>query len=120
MESQRRGNDLLECPLQNRGTAFSTAERKHLGLLGLLPPVVETLEEQVERSYEAYRKKTTDLGRHIFLRNLQDTNETLFYGLLKEHMTEMMPIIYTTGGRCGLSAIQRDLPAGTRSVYCLP
>lgn len=95
MESQRRGNDLLECPLQNRGTAFSTAERKHLGLLGLLPPTVETLEEQVERSYEAYRQKTTDLGRHIFLRNLQDTNETLFYGLLKGHMTEMMPIIYT-------------------------
>jgi malate dehydrogenase (oxaloacetate-decarboxylating) len=56
---------------------------------------VETLAEQVERSYEAYRQKTTDLGRHIFLRNLQDTNETLFYGLLKEHMTEMMPIIYT-------------------------
>jgi len=102
MESQRRGNDLLECPLQNRGTAFSTAERKHLGLLGLLPPVVETLEEQVERSYEAYRQKTTDLGRHIFLRNLQDTNETLFYGLLKEHMTEMMPIIYTpvVGAAC--------------------
>ena len=102
MESQRRGNDLLECPLQNRGTAFSTAERKHLGLLGLLPPTVETLEEQVERSYEAYRKKTTDLGRHIFLRNLQDTNETLFYGLLNGHMTEMMPIIYTpvVGAAC--------------------
>ena len=102
MESQRRGNDLLECPLQNRGTAFSTIERKHLGLLGLLPPAVETLEEQVERSYEAYRKKTTDLGRHIFLRNLQDTNETLFYGLLKGHMTEMMPIIYTpvVGAAC--------------------
>ena len=102
MESERRGNDLLECPLQNRGTAFSTTERKHLGLLGLLPPTVETLEEQVERSYEAYRKKTTDLGRHIFLRNLQDTNETLFYGLLKGHMTEMMPIIYTpvVGAAC--------------------
>ncbi len=56
----------------------------------------------LERSYEAYQLKTTDMGRHIFLRNLQDTNETLFYSLLKDHMTEMMPIIYTpvVGAAC--------------------
>jgi len=102
MGSEKTGNDLLECPLQNRGTAFSAAERKRLGLLGLLPPSVETLDEQIARSYEAYRQKTTDLGRHIYLRNLQDTNETLFYGLLRTHPTEMMPIIYTpvVGAAC--------------------
>jgi len=102
MESARSGNDLLECPLQNRGTAFTNEQRKRLGLLGLLPPNVETLDEQVLRSYEAYQQKTTEMGRHIFLRNLQDTNETLFYRLLDEHMTEMTPIIYTpvVGAAC--------------------
>jgi malate dehydrogenase (oxaloacetate-decarboxylating) len=102
MGSARTGNDLLECPLQNRGTAFTEAQRKRLGLLGLLPPNVETLKEQVQRSYEAYRTKTTGMGRHIFLRNLQDTNETLFYRLLTDHLTEMTPIIYTpvVGAAC--------------------
>lgn len=95
MDNQRSGNDLLECPLQNRGSAFTEAQRKQLGLLGLLPPNVETLSEQVWRSYAAYQTKDTDIGRHIFLRNLQDTNETLFYRLLAEHLTEMTPIIYT-------------------------
>lgn len=95
MEILRSGNDLLECPLQNRGTAFTETQRKQLGLLGLLPPNVETLSEQVQRSYAAYQRKTTDIGRHIFLRNLQDTNETLFYRLLADHLTEMTPIIYT-------------------------
>jgi malate dehydrogenase (oxaloacetate-decarboxylating) len=95
MDKQRSGNDLLECPLQNRGSAFTEAQRKQLGLLGLLPPNVETLSEQVRRSYAAYQTKDTDIGRHIFLRSLQDTNETLFYRLLSEHLTEMTPIIYT-------------------------
>ena len=102
MAAVRTGNDLLECPLQNRGTAFTEEQRKRLGLLGLLPPNVETLDEQVQRSYEAYQAKSTDMGRHIFLRNLQDTNETLFYRLLAVHLTEMTPIIYTpvVGAAC--------------------
>ena len=102
MAAARTGNDLLECPLQNRGTAFTEEQRKRLGLLGLLPPNVETLDEQVQRSYEAYQAKSTDMGRHIFLRNLQDTNETLFYRLLAVHLTEMTPIIYTpvVGAAC--------------------
>ena len=102
MDITRSGNDLLECPLENRGTAFTRQQREQRGLLGLLPPNVETLEEQVARSYEAYQTKTTDMGRHIFLRNLQDTNETLFYRLLSDHMVEMMPIIYTpvVGAAC--------------------
>ena len=89
------GQLLLERPLFNKGTAFTSEERRELGLLGLLPPHEETLEEQVSRPYEAYQDKATDLERHIYLRQLQDTNETLFYRLLLDHLAEMMPIIYT-------------------------
>jgi malate dehydrogenase (oxaloacetate-decarboxylating) len=119
MEISRRGSDLLEWPLENRGTAFTTEQRRRLGLLGLLPPNVETLNEQVLRSYEAYQTKTTDMGRHIFLRSLQDTNETLFYRLLSDHLTEMMPVIYTpvVGAACQrFSEIYRR----ARSFHCLP
>lgn len=102
MKLAKRGADLLEWPLQNRGTAFTAEQRRRLGLLGLLPPNVESLNEQVQRSYEAYQTKSTDMGRHIFLRSLQDTNETLFYRLLSNHLTEMLPIIYTpvVGAAC--------------------
>ena len=89
------GHLLLERPLLNKGTAFPQSERRSLGLLGLLPPHEETLEEQVARAYEAYGDKTTDLERHIYLRQVQDTNETLFYRLLIDHMAEMMPVVYT-------------------------
>jgi len=90
-----RGEQLLEDPLLNKGTAFSAAERRELGLLGLLPPHVENLDTQVGRAYAAYRLMPDDLERHIFLRDLQDTNEILFYRLLLDHLREMMPIIYT-------------------------
>src|SRR6185295_4486829 len=78
--------ELLELPLLNKGTAFTEDERSELGLTGLLPPHVETLDEQVTRAYEAYGRKTDDLERHIYLRALQDTNEVLFYRLLLEHI----------------------------------
>jgi malate dehydrogenase (oxaloacetate-decarboxylating) len=90
-----RGMDLLDTPLLNKGTAFSDTERTEFGLHGLLPPQVETLEEQVLRAYEAYRRKPDDLERHIYLRALQDTNEVLFYRLLLDHIEEMTPIVYT-------------------------
>jgi len=89
------GNALLENPILNKGTAFSERERIELGLLGLLPPHVETLEVQAERAWEAYLQENSDLERYIYLRNLQDTNETLFYRLIHDHLAEMMPIIYT-------------------------
>ena len=79
----------------NKGTAFTNSERAALGLHGLLPPQVETLHQQAVRAYEAYRRKTDDLERHIYLRALQDTNEVLFYRLLIDHMEEMMPVVYT-------------------------
>src|SRR5262249_3752964 len=90
-----RGMDLLNRQALNKGTAFTDAERTDLGLLGLLPPHVETFDEQSLRAYEAYQRKTDDLERHIYLRALQDTNEVLFYRLLLDHVEEMTPIVYT-------------------------
>ncbi|RZU35288.1 NAD-dependent malic enzyme [Edaphobacter modestus] len=89
------GMDLLNRQGLNKGTAFTEEERIKLGLLGLLPPQVETLDEQVVRSYEAFQKKDNDLERHIYLRALQDTNEVLFYRLLVDHIEEMTPLVYT-------------------------
>ena len=90
-----RGTDLLNTPLLNKGTAFTEEERTKFGLRGLLPPHVETLDEQVVRAYEAFQKKDSDLERHIYLRALQDTNEVLFYRLLVDHIEEMTPLVYT-------------------------
>jgi malate dehydrogenase (oxaloacetate-decarboxylating) len=87
--------DLLDTPIWNKGTAFDDNERTAFGLHGLLPPRVESLEEQSIRAYEAFNTKKTDLGRHIYLRQLQDSNETLFYRLMLDHIEEMMPIVYT-------------------------
>jgi malate dehydrogenase (oxaloacetate-decarboxylating) len=87
--------DLLDTPLLNKGTAFTDEERTQFGLHGLLPPCLETLEEQVARAYEAYKRKDDDLERHIYLRALQDNNEVLFYRLLLDHIEEMTPIVYT-------------------------
>ena len=92
---QKRGHLLIEDPLLNKGTAFSEEERSQFGLVGLLPPHIDTLEEQVERSYEAFCDFQNDIDKHIFLRQLQDENETLYYRLLLEHITAMMPIVYT-------------------------
>ncbi len=85
--------DLLDTPIWNKGTAFDDDERATFGLHGLLPPSVESLEQQVGRAYEAFKAKETDLERHIYLRQLQDTNETLFYRLMLDHVEEMMPIV---------------------------
>lgn len=89
------GPSLLEMPLLNKGSAFSTQERIDFNLQGLLPHNIETIEEQTERAYSQYNLCNTDLDRHIFLRSIQDNNETLFFRLLEEHLEEMMPIIYT-------------------------
>jgi malate dehydrogenase (oxaloacetate-decarboxylating) len=90
-----RSADLLNSPVRNKGTAFTQDERGKLGLHGLLPPQVESLDEQVTRAYKAYKRKDDDLERHIYLRALQDTNEVLFYRLLLDHIEEMTPMVYT-------------------------
>ena len=89
------GEMLLDYPLLNKGSAFSEEERREFELLGLLPPHVSSMEDQVSRTYENYRKNDSDLGRYLFLTGLQDRNETLFYRLVQEHIREMLPVIYT-------------------------
>ncbi len=92
---QPRGAALLTDPLLNKGTAFTERERDALGLRGLLPPRVFTLEEQVQRSLAAVRRKTDALEKYIYLTNLQNRNEVLFYRLVVDHLEEMVPLIYT-------------------------
>ncbi|MDR8522771.1 NAD-dependent malic enzyme [Shewanella fidelis] len=89
------GPAILEAPLINKGSAFTEEERIFFNLEGLLPHVIETIEEQASRAYDQYKNFSNDLDKHIYLRNIQDTNETLYYRLVQNHITEMMPIIYT-------------------------
>jgi malate dehydrogenase (oxaloacetate-decarboxylating) len=82
-------------PLLNRGTAFTTEERQALGLTGLLPSGVSTMEGQLRRVYAQYLRQPTDLAKNVYLANLRDRNEVLFYRLLSDHIDEMLPIAYT-------------------------
>ena len=91
----KRGLDLLQDPRQNKGTAFTAEERAALGLEGLLPPRVFTIEEQLGRVMDNFRAKPSDLERYVFMVALQDRNETLFYRAVVDHLREMLPIIYT-------------------------
>ena len=87
-------NEILNNPFVNKGTAFSMAEREKLNLVGLLPPVVQTLEEQMERTYLQYQKKANNLEKRVYLMTLFNTNRTLFYALMAQHIEEFMPIVY--------------------------
>lgn len=89
------GQELLEDPLLNKGSAFPESERRAFGLLGLLPYHSSSLEEQVIRAYENYSRLPSPLEKYIYLTALQDRNEVLFYRLVETHIAEMMPIIYT-------------------------
>ncbi len=94
------GPVLLETPLLNKGSAFSKYERLMFNLEGLLPYNIETIEEQAERCYQQFKSFHNLLEQHVYLRNIQDTNETLFFRLVVEHLEEIMPCIYTpTVGR---------------------
>ena len=90
-----KGVDWLHNPIFNKGTAFTEAERDTLGLRGLLPPHVQSMDEQVRRVMANFRNKSSDIERYIQLVGLQDRNETLFYRVVMDHLEEMMPIIYT-------------------------
>lgn len=96
------GPSLLEMPLLNKGSAFSLQERVEFNLIGLLPNNVESIAEQVRRAYHQYQQCRTDLERHVYLRGIQDDNETLFFRLIEQHIEEMLPIIYTptVGAAC--------------------
>lgn len=90
-----RGFELIDEPLLNKGSAFPDSERSAFGLHGLLPPAISTIETQAARAHAAFQQKDTDIERHIYLRSLQDRNETLFYRLMVDHVVEMLPIVYT-------------------------
>lgn len=90
-----KGNEILTNPFINKGVAFTKEEREDLGLDGLLPPQVLTLDEQVDRVYEQYSMQTTNLFKNSLLYDLYNRNVVLFYRLLKDHLAEMLPIIYT-------------------------
>ncbi|MER6225281.1 NAD-dependent malic enzyme [Streptomyces sp900105755] len=104
LETTARGRAVLSQPRLNRGTAFTPEERRMLGLVGLVPPAVLTLEQQAERAYQQYAAQPTDLAKNVNLTALHDRNQVLFYRLLCDHLDEMLPIVYTpTVGK----AIQR-------------
>lgn len=95
LQVSARGRLILVHPMANRGTAFTIQEREQLGLSGLLPSRVTTIEEQMRRSYAQYLRSPSPLAKFIQLAQLRDRNEVLFYRLLSEHLEEMLPIIYT-------------------------
>lgn len=90
-----KGFPLLRFVLLNKGTAFTAEERRQLGLDGLLPSRISTMDEQLERCYQQFLRRNTNLEKYVFLRELQENQEVLFYALVEKHLEEMMPIIYT-------------------------
>ena len=94
-DDKTTGVRVLNDPAQNKGTAFTEEERDRLGLRGLLPPRVLTLQQQLDKTLASFRGKPTDIEQYIYLMSLLDRNEQLFYRLVMDHLTEMMPIIYT-------------------------
>ncbi|MCP3867667.1 MAG: NAD-dependent malic enzyme [Gammaproteobacteria bacterium] len=95
MEVYLEGIALIRLVLTNKGTGFTHEERVALGLDGLLPPQVNTLEQQVERVYMGYQREPSPLAKYQYLRSLQERAEVLFYALLSKHLEEMLPIVYT-------------------------
>ena len=92
-DTKARGMTVLTTPLLNKGTAFTAEEREALGLIGLLPPVISTLEAQVTRAYAQYQRLPDAVSRNIYLTALHDRNEVLFFRVLSEHLREMIPIV---------------------------
>ena len=95
IETRLTGIDLMNTPLLNKGTAFTDAERDVFHLHGLLPPQVGTLDQQVSRRLKVLRAFATDFERYAFLRELQDSNETLFHALTVRNLEEILPLVYT-------------------------
>ena len=89
-----KAREILNNPFLNKGTAFTMEERKELGLIGLLPPYVQTIEEQAAQTYAHMERKTTDLEKRLFLMEIFNTNRTLFYYLFSQHLEEFNPIVY--------------------------
>lgn len=116
IETSLTSQSLLHTPLYNKGTSFTFEERSDLGLHGLLPPHISTIEEQVTRRYANFSAKTKGINKYLFLKQLQDRNEVLFYRLVLEHCEEMLPYIYTpTVG--DISVAYSNLYVENRGLY---
>ena len=89
-----KSHEILNNPFLNKGTTFTMEERKELGLIGLLPPYVQTIEEQAEQAYQHFLRKPSDLEKRLFLMEIFNTNRTLFYYLFNQHIVEFNPIVY--------------------------
>ena len=111
-----RGSSVLSSPLINRGTAFTLQERHSLGLTGLLPSGVSTMEGQLRRTYAQYSRQPDDLNKNVYLANLRDRNEVLFYRLLTAHIQEMLPIVYTPTIGLAIERFSHEFRR-TRGVY---
>jgi len=111
-----RGSAVLAAPTINRGTAFTLPEREALGLTGLLPTGVSTLEGQLRRVYAQYLEQANDLRKWVYLANLRDRNEVLFYRLLTEHISEMLPVVYTPTVGLAIERFSQEFRR-TRGVY---
>ena len=108
---------LLRDPLLNKGTAFTEAERDALGLRGLLPAHVLSMDEQVARVMINLRDLPNDLEKYVALNSLLDRNEALFFRVVCDNIDEIQPLIYTPDGGPRLPALRPDLPAATRHVH---
>ncbi len=95
IETSLSGKPLLTTPQLNKSTAFNYEERREFGLLGKLPPRIETLQEQVNRTYQQFNTFDTFLEKNIYLNNIHNINQIVFYALLEQHLEEMLPVIYT-------------------------
>ncbi len=111
-----RGSAVLASPTINRGTAFTLPERRALGLIGLLPTGVSTLEVQQRRVYAQYLQQQSDLQKWVYLANLRDRNEVLFYRLLTDHLSEMLPVVYTPTVGLAIERFSQEFRR-TRGVY---
>jgi malate dehydrogenase (oxaloacetate-decarboxylating) len=112
-----RGSAVLASPTINRGTAFTEEQRRELGLIGLLPTGVSTLDGQLRRVYAQYREQANDLRKWVYLANLRDRNEVLFYRLLTEHISEMLPVVYTPTVGLAIERFSNEFRRARGGVY---
>ena len=112
-----RGHAVLASPTINQGTAFSEEHRRALELVGLLPTGVTTLDGQARRAYAQFSAQSSDLAQWVYLANLRDRNEVLFYKLLSEHIEQMLPIVYTPTVGLAIQQFSHEFRRPRRAVY---